>query len=130
MQDLYKNWPLAILGVETGSGLDVARRTMADEHLTYRVWWDPPGDDGVGPIATAWNVQGFPSIYVLDGAGVVRFVDLHDEDLLKGVRQLLSEQVDLEARATSGSGSRRHQFKKSGGAGRLTFRLPLAHCWR
>jgi hypothetical protein len=38
-------------------------------------------------------VGGYPSIYVLDGDGVIRFVDLRYEDLLKAVRQLVNEDV-------------------------------------
>jgi hypothetical protein len=37
-------------------------------------------------------------VYLLDGYGVIRFVDLRNEDLIKGVRQLLEEQVELQAR--------------------------------
>jgi hypothetical protein len=36
-------------------------------------------------------VTGWPTVYVIDPAGVIRFVDLRQEDLLKGVRQLLTE---------------------------------------
>ena len=97
MQELYSNWPFAILGVEAGTREAVSR--LKTQHgLTYRSWWDGTGTDGArGPIASAWNVRGWPTTYVLDADGVVRFVDLRDEDLLKGVRQLLAEQADQSA---------------------------------
>ena len=99
MQDLYPNWPFAILGVETGSR-EAVNRLKTQHRLTYRSWWDGAGSDGArGPIASAWNVLGWPTTYVLDADGVVRFVDLRDEDLLKGVRQLLAEQADHAAEA-------------------------------
>jgi peroxiredoxin len=89
--DLYANWPFAIVGVDNSQDLDIARRTKIDQRLPYRSWWDGGGDDPSGPIASAWNVQGWPTIYVLDGDGVIRYVDLKDEHLLKAVRLLLNE---------------------------------------
>jgi hypothetical protein len=44
-------------------------------------------------------VIGWPASYVIDGDGVIRFVDLRDEDLLKAVRQLTDAQLDREAKA-------------------------------
>ena len=97
MEELYANWPFAILGVEAGSR-EAANRLKAQHRLTYRSWWDGAGAESVrGPIASAWHIRGWPTTYVLDANGMVRFVDLRDEDLLKGVRQLLAEQADLVA---------------------------------
>ena len=94
MQELYANWPFAILGVETGAA-ETVQHLKAQHGLAFRSVWDGPGGDaGRGPIATAWNVLGWPTTYVLDADGVIRFVDLRDEDLLKGVRQLLAEHMD------------------------------------
>jgi peroxiredoxin len=92
MLELYRNWPFAILSVETGSSPEVTRQMKAEEGLTYRSWWDaPPPGGGTARIATQWNVSGFPAVYVLDRNGVIRFVDVRYEDLLKAVRQLLYE---------------------------------------
>ena len=107
MLDLYKNWPFAIVSVETGSGRDVTLKAKAEQGLTYRSWWDGSDEEGPGPIATAWNAGGFPAVYVLDGKGVIRFVDARHEDLLKAVRQLLTEhmsQLDLAARGSARPG--------------------------
>jgi peroxiredoxin len=93
MLELYKNWPFAIVGVNSDPDLEQAKQAKVDRDLSYRAWWDGNQEDNTGgPIATEWNVTGWPSIYVLDGQGVIRFVDLHEEDLLKGVHQLLAEQ--------------------------------------
>jgi len=103
MQDLYANWPFAILGVEA-STREAAGSLKAQHGLTYRSWLDDPGGEhGRGPIASAWNVRGWPTTYVLDARGVVRFVNLRDEDLLKGVRQLLAEHVDAASDAAARS---------------------------
>jgi peroxiredoxin len=91
MLDQYKNWPFAIVSVETGESRESVKRAKSAAKLAYRSWWDPAMNGHVGPIATAWNVVGFPRTFLLDSKGVIRFVDVRDEDLLKGVRQLLSE---------------------------------------
>jgi hypothetical protein len=44
-----------------------------------------------GPISEAWHVGGWPTIYVLDGAGVIRYRDVRGEDMDRAVDQLLSE---------------------------------------
>ena len=98
--DRYANWPLAILGVETGSSRDAARQAQTTDPRATRAWWDAPrAGQSNGPIAGAWNVIGWPATYVIDGDGVIRFVDVRDEDLLKAVRQLVEAQVDRDAAA-------------------------------
>lgn len=93
MLELYKNWPFAILGVNSDSDLQRAKQAKLDHDLPYRAWWDGNQEDNTGgPIATAWNVTGWPNIYIIDPQGVIRFVDVHEEDLLKAVHQLLTEQ--------------------------------------
>jgi peroxiredoxin len=87
----YRNWPFAIVSVETGESRESVKRTKSSAKLAYNSWWDPTLNEHAGPIATAWNVTGFPRTFLLDSKGVIRFVDVRDEDLLKGVRQLLNE---------------------------------------
>jgi peroxiredoxin len=102
MLELYERWPFTLLAVETGSSRERVRAARVAQNLRYRAWWDEPDDDGQGPIAAAWRVSGFPSGYVIDGKGVIRFVDLRHEDLLKAVRQVLTEEADSAiARSTT-----------------------------
>jgi len=98
--DRYANWPFAILGVETGSSREATRQARATDPVTSRAWWDAPrASDPHGPIAGAWNVVGWPATYVIDGDGVIRFVDARDEDLLKAVRPLVEAQAERDAAA-------------------------------
>jgi thiol-disulfide isomerase/thioredoxin len=92
----YERWPFALLGVHAGSARGDALKAFQSDPLTHRSWWDvPAGDAPSGPIATAWNVIGWPATYLIDGSGIIRFIDVRDEDLLKAVRQLVDEQVAL-----------------------------------
>jgi peroxiredoxin len=98
--DRYARWPVVLLSVQTGSSREAARQAQTMDPLAHRSWWDEPRKGETrGPIASAWNVIGWPASYVIDGEGVIRFVDLRDEDLLKAVRQLTDAQLDREAKA-------------------------------
>ena len=91
--ELYRDWPFALLSVESGADRDVARRAKIDRGLLYRSWWDgAPRRDAPGTIAAAWGVSGWPTTYVLDEKGAIRAIDPRKEDLLKVVRQLLTGQ--------------------------------------
>ena len=93
MLEVHKGKPFAIVGVNSDSKLDVAQKSKKDNRLEYRSWWDGYVEkkSTEGPIADAWNVTGWPTIYILDTKGVIRFVNLRNEDVLKGVNQLLRE---------------------------------------
>jgi hypothetical protein len=62
---------------------------MAKEKITWRSWWD--GGSTSGPIATKWNIQGWPTIYVLDAKGTIRFRDVREKELDQAVDKLLAE---------------------------------------
>jgi peroxiredoxin len=90
--ELYEDRPFTLLGVSSDADPEAAGKAKADRHLAYRMWWDGDGKKRTeGPIATTWGVGGWPTVYVLDERGVIRFVNLRQEDLLKGVRQLMTE---------------------------------------
>jgi hypothetical protein len=80
--------PFVLLGINSDSK-DRLRRAMKRENITWRSWWD--GGSTSGPIARAWNVKGWPTIYVLDRNGVIRHRDLRDKELDKAIDTLLKE---------------------------------------
>ena len=93
--DKYARWPFAMLAVETGSSRDAALQAHAASPLSHRSWWDEPrpGVNG-GPIAAAWNVSGWPATYLIDGQGIIQFVDVREESMLIAVRQLVESHAD------------------------------------
>ena len=78
----------ALLGVNSDPK-DTLRKAMKQENITWRSWWD--GGSTEGPIQTQWNIRGWPTTYVLDQKGVIRFRDVRDEGMDKVVDQLLYE---------------------------------------
>ena len=51
---------------------------MAEENITWRSFWNGPDGTG-GPISKAWNVRGWPTIYVIDHKGVIRAKNVRGE---------------------------------------------------
>jgi peroxiredoxin len=80
--------PFALLGINTDPK-DKLRDALKRENLTWRSWWD--GGDTRGPIATKWNVHSWPTIYVLDHKGVIRFKGVKKKRLDEAVDSLLAE---------------------------------------
>src|ERR1700733_8147987 len=75
LTELYHAWPFAIVSVNSDLDRAVAKQALTKEGLTYRAWWDGYlADNTAGPIASAWNITGWPTVYVLDGQGTIRFI--------------------------------------------------------
>jgi len=92
LQELYGSdkTPFVILSVDSGASAEASRAALRREGLTYRAWWDGGGDKPTaGPIATRWNVVGWPATYVIDQNGVIRHVDLLQQDLFDAVEALI-----------------------------------------
>jgi hypothetical protein len=85
-----KDKPFALLGINSDTDKEKLKKRMAKEKITWRSFWNgPKGTDG--PISRAWNVRGWPTIYVLDHRGVIRFKGVRDKAMDKAVDQLLEE---------------------------------------
>jgi hypothetical protein len=73
-RSLVEQWqdePFAIVGVNSDEDLGKLRPRLAEERITWRSFWNgPAGTDG--PIAKAWHVRGWPTVYVIDHEGVIR----------------------------------------------------------
>lgn len=55
-------------------------------NVTWNSWWD--GGDTYGPIASKWNVKSWPTIYLIDKKGVIRYKG-HKEDFDELLTELL-----------------------------------------
>ena len=95
-----ENKPFALLGINSDPK-ERLREVMKKENITWRSWWD--GGDTNGPIARAWNVSGWPTIYILDHKGIIRFKGPRGEAMDKAVDQLLAEMEKETAAAVPAS---------------------------
>ena len=74
LTERMKGKPFAMVGVNGDGILADARRAVEHEKMTWPSFWN--GKDGPnGPISSAWNVSGWPTVYVLDANGIIRFKD-------------------------------------------------------
>ena len=85
--------PFALLGINSDVDKDALKKAMEKEEITWPSWWNGPKGTG-GPLSEAWNVHSWPTIYVLDAKGVIRYADVRFEKLDKAVEALLKEQAE------------------------------------
>ena len=79
-----------------GRGLiyDAKKETLTEfltkEKMPWTHWWNGAS----GGIVEDWDVQFYPTIYVLDANGVIRYRDVRGEKLEEAVDHLLKEMKD------------------------------------
>lgn len=99
--ELYKNEPFAIVGINSDSDLDALAITRKKENITWRSFWN--GAEGTsGPISSAWNVHGWPTLYILDAQGIIRYksVGANEEMIDKTLQGLIAEMKKTPASTT------------------------------
>ena len=64
--------PFVLLGVNTDEDRDEVRQLQQAGTITWRSWWNGP-DGTRGPITEAWKVDAFPTLVLIDQAGVIRY---------------------------------------------------------
>lgn len=82
--------PFALLGINSDKNKDTLKTRMKEENITWRSFWNGPQGTS-GPISMRWNVLRWPTIYVLDHTGVIRFKGPRGESMDDAVNQLLEE---------------------------------------
>ncbi|MCY2961515.1 MAG: hypothetical protein NTY35_15235 [Planctomycetota bacterium] len=85
---LHENDPFALVGIATDPELPEYLTKARGAGVTWRNAW-AGGTMGTWPVS--WGVQRYPTVYVLDAQGVVRFVDVRGEALSRAVQTLLDE---------------------------------------
>jgi hypothetical protein len=82
--------PFALLGVNSDKDKEALQEVLVEENITWRSFWNGPDGTG-GPISTRWNVSGWPTIYVMDHEGRIRFKGVRGHAMDEAVDQLLAE---------------------------------------
>ena len=70
--------------------LDEINEICKKEEIIWRSFWNGPEGTG-GPIASLWNVQSWPTIYIIDHKGVIRDKNKRGPDLDEVVDRLVAE---------------------------------------
>ncbi len=78
----------ALIGINGDRERDVARAAVTSNSISWPSFWNGGPD---GPISDLWNVHSWPTIYVLDAKGVIRFKQVEEEKLDEAVDLLMRE---------------------------------------
>jgi thiol-disulfide isomerase/thioredoxin len=82
----YADQPFAVLGVNCDEPARF-QRVVASKQVTWRNWADGPQ----GPISRQYRIESFPTIYVLDHEGVIRYKNVRGQQLAAAVAELVAE---------------------------------------
>ncbi len=89
--------PFALIGVNSDEDRESIRGIVAEKNITWRSFWN--GEEGTrGPISSQWNIRSWPTIYIIDDKGVIRFKNVRGAKLDDAIVSLLTEmgeEVDL-----------------------------------
>jgi peroxiredoxin len=93
-----ENKPFVLIGVNSDPSKDVLKKVIADEKMTWRSFWD--GGNTQGPIATKWNVHGWPTLYVVDHKGIIRhkWVGSPGEEIMDKALEKLVKAAEQDAK--------------------------------
>ncbi|HEV3117153.1 MAG TPA: TlpA disulfide reductase family protein [Gemmataceae bacterium] len=70
--------PFVLIGINSDPNKQALKQVIEKEKMTWRSFWD--GGNTQGPIASTWNVQGWPTLYVIDARGVIRDKSIGSKD--------------------------------------------------
>src|SRR5262249_6662323 len=87
----YKNRPFALLGVNNDADRAKLQKAVVQLEVNWRSWFDRGGPLIPGDIAKAWVIEGWPTIYLIDDRGVVRFYQVFDAELDGAVETLVKD---------------------------------------
>lgn len=82
--------PFVLLGVNSDGNKDTAVDAVRSESLSWRHFWNGPKGTR-GPISKQWNIEAWPTVYLIDQNGVIRFKEVLEKDIDRGIEKLLSE---------------------------------------
>ena len=95
----HKDDPVALVAVNCHDEEEAFRKGYEDFEVQYESIF------GGASIAEAWGVHGFPTTFVLDEEGKIRFKDVRGEGLDEAVKQLLDEMEEEESAEQGGASS-------------------------
>jgi len=79
--------PFVLLSISADAKKETLTEFIKTEPMPWAHWWDGQS----GPVTKAFRVRFFPTIYVLDTKGVIRFKGVRGEAMDKAVEELLKE---------------------------------------
>ena len=82
--------PFALIGVNSDRDIETAREAVLDDPLPWRNFWNGPLGRS-GPISKQWNISAWPTFYLIDGKGVIRYKGVLGDDIRVAIETLMEE---------------------------------------
>jgi thiol-disulfide isomerase/thioredoxin len=84
-----KEKPFALISISADEQKDTLKKFLEDTPMPWTHWWSGQN----AGMVKEWNIQAFPTLYVLDSKGVIRykFIGARDKELEEAVDKLLAE---------------------------------------
>lgn len=82
-----KDKPFVLVSISGDEKKETLTKFIAEEPMPWTHWWNGAS----GGILADWEVHSFPTIYVLDGKGVIRYKNVRGPAMDKAVETLLGE---------------------------------------
>lgn len=84
--------PFVLLGVNSDQDRAELKKVLNKEKITWRSFWN--GGSTQGRISNRWNIEGWPTLFLIDAKGIVRHKHLGnpgDKKLDDEIDNLLAE---------------------------------------
>ena len=62
--------PFVLIGVNSDKDRAALKKVLDKENISWRSFWN--GGSTQGRISSRWNIEGWPSLFVIDANGVIR----------------------------------------------------------
>jgi peroxiredoxin len=85
----FRGRPFVLIGVNGDSIKAQAAEAVEKHGIPWRSFWNE-GQASGEPISVAWNVRGWPTVYLLDHEGVIRHKYLRGEKMDEPLEQLVT----------------------------------------
>lgn len=85
----YKNQKFEVIGISLDRSTEPLEAYVASEGLMWRHYWDTGGK-----ISSMYSVRAIPSTFLIDGAGIIRQVNLRGSALEMAVAELVRENME------------------------------------
>lgn len=89
MVERYKDKPFSLISVSVDGKKEDLEKFLEKEKMPWNHWWQ----GATSSLTTQWNIKAYPTIFVIDAKGVIRYKGVRGKELDEAVKKLLDEAV-------------------------------------